>query len=187
MATPNPHDRAPLGPRPTLEPTSPSTLIVAALVTAALAWLGISNFYQEMVTLPWLPGLTMLGLAAVEGVMAATTKPRIDRRPGTVPVDPLVVARYAVLAKASSLVGALFGGLFLGLTSWLFVQRATLVKTGEDLPQAAVGLAGSIALVAAALWLERACRVPTPPGGDQAGPGRPGPADDYVEDDRNAS
>jgi hypothetical protein len=172
MATPTPDDRNPLEPKPRLEPTRPATLIVAVLATAALAWLGISNFYGEMPTLPWLPPLTMLGLALVEGVTAWTTKARIDRKPGTVPVQPLVVARYVVLAKASSLAGALFGGLYLGLTSWLVAQRATLAKTGDDLPQAAVGLAGSVALVIAALWLERACRVPAPPpGSDPTSPG----------------
>ncbi|HLL68122.1 MAG TPA: DUF3180 domain-containing protein [Micromonosporaceae bacterium] len=188
MVTPNPHDRSSLGPRPRLEPTRPATLLVAAMATGALAWLGISNFYQEMVTLPWLPPLTLLGLALVEAVTAWTTKARIDRKPGTVPVEPLVVVRYAVLAKASSLAGAIFVGAFLGLTTWLVAQRATLVRTADDLPQAGVGLAGSVALVAAALWLEWACRVPTPPpGADPAGPPLPergGRGEDRAEGDR---
>jgi hypothetical protein len=149
--------------RPSLEPTRPATLAVAALATTALAWLGISNYYGSMPTLPWLPPLILATLAIFEGYAAYTTKARIDRRAGAGPIQPLVVARYAVLAKASALAGALFAGLYVGLTSWLLSERDRLVEVPNDLPQAIVGAVGSVALMGAALWLERACRVPPPP------------------------
>ena len=174
MATPNPDEMTPPEHRPRLEPTRLATLLVAALVTAALAWLMVSGLYGYMPTLPWLPPLTMSGLAVVEGITAWTTKERIDRKPGTVPVDPLVVARYVVL--------------YLGLTTGLLGMRGN-THADADLPRAAVGLGGSLALVAAALWLERACRVPTPPpGSDPAGPGGSdgGHPESRTQDDRSA-
>src|SRR5687768_15170087 len=87
--------------RTRLEPTRPATLVVAALVTTAVSWLGISAFWGEMPTLPWLPPLTLLGLALVEAFAAQSTKDRIDRKSGAGPIEPLIIARYAVLAKAS--------------------------------------------------------------------------------------
>jgi hypothetical protein len=119
-------------------------------------------------TLPWLPPLTLIGLAVFEAFEALATKNRIDRKKGAAPLQPLLVARYAVLAKASALAGALFGGVYIGLTSWLLSQRGVLAKVSDNLPQALFGVLGSILFVAAALWLERSCRIPPPPPDSEA-------------------
>jgi hypothetical protein len=160
MATPPPDDP---NPKARLEPTRPATLAVAALAATALSWILISNLWDELPTLPWIPPLTLVGLAIFEAAEALATKNRIDRKRGAAPVQPLIVARYAVLAKASALAGALFGGLYLGMTAWLLAQRGVLAQVSDNLPQAVLGTAGAILFVAAALWLERACRVPPPP------------------------
>jgi len=128
-----------------------------------LAWIGISSLWNSMPTLPWLPPLTLIGLAIFEGFEAYSTRNRILRKEGAGPLQPLVIARYAVLGKASALVAALFGGLYLGMSTWLLTQKGVLAKVSENLPQALLGVAASIVLVAAALWLERACRVPPSP------------------------
>jgi hypothetical protein len=158
--------------RPSVRPTRLSTLVIIYLGAAAVAALAVSRFYGDFPTLPWLPALTMLGLAAVEVAAAVNTKGRIDRRPGAAPVDPLQVARYVALAKASAVVGALFAGVYTGLSLWLFTERGRLTEVDNDLPPAVAGLVGSVALVVAALFLERACRVPPPPpSSDPAAPG----------------
>lgn len=151
--------------RPTMGPTRPATLVVAGLAAAALAWLLISNFYGDIPALPWLPSVTLGGLAVLEAYAAVNTRARIDRRPGHDPVEPLTVARFVVLAKASSLVGAIFAGLYLGALGWLAIERTR--ATSSDIPAAIAGLVASLALVAAALWLERSCRVPEPPDSEK--------------------
>ncbi|MEV0130781.1 DUF3180 domain-containing protein [Dactylosporangium sp. NPDC050688] len=163
MATPSPDEPNATGPKGRMEPTRPATLVIAALATTALSWIGISSLWNSLPTLPWLPPLTLIGLAIFEGFEAYSTRNRILRKEGAGPLQPLVVARYAVLGKASALVAALFGGLYLGMSSWLLTQRGVLAKVSENLPQALLGVAGSIVLLAAALWLERACRVPPSP------------------------
>ncbi|MEJ3742170.1 DUF3180 domain-containing protein [Actinomycetes bacterium KLBMP 9797] len=145
-------------------PTRAATLLVAGLAAAALSWLLISRFYSEIPRLPWLPTVTLAGLAVLEGYAALNTRARIDRKPGHEPVEPLTVARFVVLAKASSLVGAIFAGLFAGVLGWFVIERTR--HTSQDTPAAVAGLVGSLALVAAALWLERACRVPEQPDGE---------------------
>jgi hypothetical protein len=142
-------------------PTRPATLLVSGLAAAAVAWLLISNLYGGMPRLPWLPVVTLAGLAVLEAYAAVNTRARIERRPGRDPVNPLLVARFVVLAKASSLAGAIFAGFYAGLTGWLVIE--TTRAADEDLPAAGAGLAASLALTGAALWLERSCRVPERP------------------------
>src|SRR5687767_1414007 len=95
-------------PRPALRPTTPATLVVAGLVATAVSWLGISRFYGDLPDLSVLAGLTLAGLGVVEGSAARATRARIERKPGSGPVNALQVARLVVLAKASSLGGAIF-------------------------------------------------------------------------------
>lgn len=146
-------------------------LIVAALAATAAVWLLLSMFYGEMDPLTWLPAMTVIALAVFEGVLAQNTRARIERRPGHPKVEPLAVARYVVLAKASSLLGAIYTGLSVGLLAWLLVNRTLLNPTEAaqgDIPEAAGGLVAALALIGAALWLERACRVPEGPEDDDA-------------------
>src|SRR5947207_2203293 len=79
-------------------------------------------------------------------VLAPSTKARIDRKDGTEPVNPLTVAWYVVLAKASALGGALFTGLYAGLLVWLVPQSGSIAHASRDLPQAIVGLIGAFGL-----------------------------------------
>jgi hypothetical protein len=164
----------PPGPTPSMRPTNLATLVVAGLATAALSWLLISRFYGDIPKLPWLPPIMLAALAVAEGAIAPSTKARIERQPGREPVDPLLVARLVVLAKASSLAGSLFGGLFAGATTWLLIERQRLTHAADDLPAAVGGLVASILLVVAALWLERSCRIPHEPDGPDESDSMPG-------------
>ncbi|WP_091552498.1 DUF3180 domain-containing protein [Micromonospora pattaloongensis] len=152
-------------------PTRPATLVVAGLAAAGLAWLLITSSYNALPPLPWLPTVTLVGLAVLEGYAAVNTRARVERRPGRDPVDPLAVARFVVLAKASSLAGAIFAGFYAGLLAWLALERTNAAY--NDIPATASGLIASLALVAAALWLERSCRVPNRPDDESRGPDEP--------------
>jgi hypothetical protein len=157
-----------------MRPTNPATLIVAGLAAAAASWVLISSFYSDIPAVPWLPAVTLAGLATLEVYAGFNTKARIDRRPGLDPVDPLAVARYVVLAKASALAAAIFAGLYAGVLVWLLAgrDRAT-TATAADIPAAVAGAVASLALVGAALWLERSCRVPKRPDDEKNNDDRP--------------
>lgn len=157
---------------PSLRPTNLSALVVAALAAAAVGWLLLSGFYSRMPALPWPPIIVVFALAVAEGILAQNTAARIQRKPGAGPVDGLAVARYAVLARASSLLGALFGGFSLGLLAWLTLEPTKAAR--DDIPPAIGGVAASLVLIGAALWLERSCRVPDQPDRQENGdPPRP--------------
>jgi hypothetical protein len=153
-----------------MRPTSVSVLVVAGLAAAAVAWLLLSVFYANWPPLPWLPLIVIAALAVMEGYLAQNTAARVQRKPGAPRVDPLAVARFAVLAKASSLAGALYAGFSAGVLAWLVLEPTRAARA--DIPAAVGGVVASLALVGAALWLERSCRVP-----DQRDPSDPGDSD----------
>jgi uncharacterized protein DUF3180 len=171
---PPPRDQEPEPPQrpaePRLHPTNPATLVVLGLGAAAVAWILVANTYSDLPRIPWLPAFTIFALAAFEAALARNTKARIDRKPNTAPVDVLAVARFVVLAKASSPAGAIFAGLYGGILVWLLIVKgAQNTAASNDLPPTATGFVAALALVAAALWLERSCRVPKPPEDDKPG------------------
>ncbi|GLW30240.1 DUF3180 domain-containing protein [Actinoplanes regularis] len=158
---------------PSLQPTSVSALVLAALIGAALGWLllGYNQLFYKLTPLPWTGAIVLFALAVAEGYLAQNTSARIQRKPGAPPVEPLAVARYAALAKASSLVGALTAGFSAGLLIWLVTEPTDFAEA--DIPTVATTLVAAVALIGTALWLERSCRVPDRPDRKDDDSGRP--------------
>jgi len=129
-------------------------------LAAVIAFLGVGPLYATMPALPTLAGVVLLVLAAAEAIMAWSLKARIERRPGSKPLQPLIAARAVALAQASALAATIMGGAWLGLLGYLLPRRDELAAAGEDTPAAVVGLFSAGALVAAALWLQYCCRTP---------------------------
>ena len=66
-------------------------------------------------------------------------------------------------AAASSLAGAIFAGVYGGIAAWALTERSRLDVADRNLVPSVAGVVGALGLVAAALVLERACRVPKQP------------------------
>jgi hypothetical protein len=103
----------------------------------------------------------LLLLALAETYTAQLTRGRLTGRPGTKPINPIVVARLAALAKATSPVGALAIGAYAGFLGK--VAATTGPTAHDDTRTAIVGVVCSVALTGAALLLERVCRAKPPP------------------------
>lgn len=143
---------------------------------AVAAWLLVRAFYGQLPPLDWWLPIPLAVLAVGEAVggwtlrsrLAAVREARKARgRPGEKPptqlvrpVEPLVVARLAVLAQASAYVGAVFAGIWVGVLVHVGPAVHRLQAAGPDTVTASIGIVASAALVAAALWLESVCRVP---------------------------
>jgi drug/metabolite transporter (DMT)-like permease len=143
--------------------TKPRQLVAAALVGAVVIYLGARAGYGGLPPLPPLAGATLLLIAAVDVVLATTMRPRIKRRPGSEPVDSLTAARAVALAKASSMAGAIMGGVWIGLLAYLLPIRSTVLAAQSDSTSAVVGLFSAAALIAAGIWLEHCLRNPDEP------------------------
>jgi hypothetical protein len=76
-----------------------------------------------------------------------------------------------VLAQASAYVGAVFTGIWLGVLAYVGPEVGRLQAAGSDTVTALLGLLASLALAAAGLRLESACRVPPGSTDDDPSPG----------------
>jgi hypothetical protein len=132
-------------------------LLVAGIVGLAFAYLLFEFAYGGLPRLPALAGVSLLALAVLEFVLAFSVRTRI--RAGRV-VTGLTIARAVVLAKASSMLGALMLGVWLGALAFLLPRTDRLTAAEADLPSALVGAPSAAALIGAALWLEHCCRAP---------------------------
>lgn len=143
--------------------TRPRDLLVIALVISVLANLVVRLTYGSLPAFPLLGGVTLAVLGAAELIGGNALRARIRRRPGTRPVQPLVAARAVLLAKASSVGGAVVAGAWTGLLVFTVPRSAGVTAAASDTAAGLVGLACALALVGGALWLERCCRAPDDP------------------------
>jgi len=148
-----------------MQPTKPWSLLIVAAVSAVLAWVVVRSSFPSMAPLPWtaVPALSLLALG--EFLFGRNLGPRLHGRPGAKPVQPMAVPRVVALAKASSLAASVFGGGAIGVGIYMLASLGKPVPRHDALVAVFTALA-AIALAAAALYLERACRAPEPPEDD---------------------
>jgi hypothetical protein len=141
-----------------MKPTRWPVLVLLAVVAGAVAYAVTRSSYDS---LPRPSAAELFGLALLmiaEFYVAVMTRARLSGRAGTRPINPLVVARMAALAKASSIVGSLATGGYAGFLIWVAKLGSPAANTDTTTSAFGVGLA--LGLVAAALFLEGVCRVP---------------------------
>ena len=153
-----------------MTPTRARDLVGAAAVATVLVNLLLQLSYGDLPTLPTLAGTTLFVFAVAEVVLGTTLRTRIRQWPRTRPVQALTAVKALVLAKASSLAGAITGGAWLGVLGYVLPLRSQLQSAASDTVTASIGAVCAGALVAAGLWLEYCCRTPDDP--DDAEPDR---------------
>jgi len=149
--------------------TRPGTLAAIFAIFAIIAWLATRATFENLPLLP-ISAVPALGaLAIAEAAVGRHIRNRISRRRGaTKAVAPMAVARLVALAKASSAAGSALGGLAAG---YLIFVLGALDKSipARDARVAGATVAAAIALIGAALYLERCCRAPEPPDDSDSG------------------
>ena len=115
-------------------------------------------YYSSLPALPIVGPISLVLLAGFEMMYGFSVRSRL-RNPGNRPLEPLFVAKLAVLAKASSHAAAIIAGLYGGFLVY------TLTKLGNPRdqrrqPRQRTQRRRFACLVGAALFLEYSCRVP---------------------------
>src|SRR5260221_10763875 len=146
-----------------MQPTKPWSLLAIAAVSAARGWIVVKFTFASLAPLPWTAVPALILLAIGKYMYGRNLGPRLHGQPGAKPIQPMAVPRVVALAKASSAAGAAIGGLALGFLIYTIPSLGKPVPAHDAIVSAPTQLA-AIVLVLAALYLERACRAPEPPG-----------------------
>jgi hypothetical protein len=148
------------------------------VVAGVLSWAG-ARLWNAIGTLPSVPLAAPVVLALIAVVLAATAlslrarlKAQRERRPGAKGVDPLMAARAVVFGQASALVAALVAGMY-GGTGVFLLELLDLPTRRDQAIYAGFSVLAGIAVIVAALFLERVCKLPededqNPPGAEPA-------------------
>jgi ABC-type Fe3+-siderophore transport system permease subunit len=150
--------QAPSGNRVTSTP--PRALVVAALFGGLAGWLlAVTTSAMDVVppSIPWSAPVGLFVVGALVGALAWSTHQQIQVRRER--MEPQRAVAFLVLGKASALGGALVAGGYLGY-ALSFVGRFEADGPRERVIRSLVAMVGGLALSAAGLLLERACRVP---------------------------
>ncbi|QLE76178.1 DUF3180 domain-containing protein [Streptomyces rectiverticillatus] len=148
-------------------------------VAGVLSWAG-ARLWDAVGTLPRVPVAAPIVLAVIAVVLAATAlslrarlRAQRERRPGAKGVDPLLAARAVVFGQASALVAALVAGMYGGVGVFLGLDGLDVAVRREQVIYAGASVVAGMAVIAAAFFLERVCKLPED---EDEGPGGPGTA-----------
>ncbi|MFE3328290.1 DUF3180 domain-containing protein [Streptomyces sp. NPDC059176] len=135
------------------------------VVAGVLSW-GGARLWDALGTLPSVPLAAPIVLATIAAVLAATAlslrsrlRAQRERRPEAKGVEPLMAVRAVVFGQASALVAALVSGMYAGVGVFLLGSLDVPARRDQAIYAGFSVLAG-IAVVAAALFLERVCKLP---------------------------
>ncbi|MET7477103.1 DUF3180 domain-containing protein [Streptomyces sp. NPDC005648] len=135
------------------------------VVAGVLSWAG-ARLWNSIGTLPSVPLAAPIVLALIAVVLTATAlsirarlKAQRERRPEAKGVDPLMAARAVVFGQASALVAALVAGMYGGTGAFLLEQLDIPARRDQAI-YAGFSVVAGIAVIAAAIFLERVCKLP---------------------------
>jgi len=140
--------------------TRPSMLLLLAVLGGGAGWF-LETLLVSAGSPAFIPPYTLaVVLAAIGVIVVFVARPvyRAVRRTATTRVDPFYATRAVVLAKASSLTGALFGGVAAGVL--VFLLTRSVVPAGGAVAMTIVTVAGSVILLAGGLIAEKMCTLP---------------------------
>lgn len=154
-----------------MTPTRVRTLAIIAATTFAGGWLLVvivDKLVQRLVPVPWTAAAALALLALALLIWGLLAKPKLQRKPGRPPMDPITATRTAALALAASRTGAGVLGFYAGVA--LGLRPAWDTPAGRDYALASMAAAvASLGLVVVALWLESICRLRDGGDDDEAG------------------
>jgi Protein of unknown function (DUF3180) len=153
-------------------------LIGLFVVAGVLAWAG-ARLWDAEGTLPSVPLAAPIVLGLIAAVLAATAlslrgrlRAQRERRPEAKGVDPMLAARAVVFGQSSALVAALVAGMYGGVCVFLVSSQLDIAPRRDQAVYSGFAVVAGAAVVAAALFLERVCRLPDDE--DKDNPGGPG-------------
>jgi len=140
--------------------TNPLHLVLLAVLGGGLAWFletALAATGNAIVIPPVTLGAALLLIAVIIVLMALPVRP-VSRGVPNARIDPFYATRVVLIAKASSLGGALLAGAGFGIIAYL-LSRSVLPGVGS-MTMALASTVGAILLLTAGLIAEHMCSIP---------------------------
>ncbi|MGW2225136.1 DUF3180 domain-containing protein [Streptomyces formicae] len=141
------------------------TLAGLFAVAGVLSWSG-ARLWDSLGTLPRVPLAAPIVLAVIAVVLLATAlslrsrlRAQRERRPDAKGVDPMMAARALVFGQASALVAALVSGMYGGVGVFM-LEFLDIPARRDQAIYAGLSVLMGIAVIAAAFFMERVCKLP---------------------------
>ncbi|MFF7793162.1 DUF3180 family protein [Streptomyces sp. NPDC007991] len=135
------------------------------VVAGVLSWAG-ARLWNSIGTLPSVPLAAPIVLAVIAVILLATAlslrarlKAQRERQPDAKGVDPMMAARAVVFGQASALVAALVAGMY-GGTGVFLLESLDIPARRDQAIYAGFSVLAGIGVIAAAIFLERVCKLP---------------------------
>jgi len=145
--------------------TKPSHLILLLVIGGVLMWFvetALAASGRAVLIPPFTLGVALLLIGVIVVLMALPVRRVARRVPGS-SVDPFYATRVVIIAKASSLAGALLAGAGLGIGFYL-LSRAVLPALGSaganNTVMAFATAIGAVVLLVGGLVAEHMCTIP---------------------------
>ena len=152
--------------------TKPAHLVLLLIIGTVLMWLietALASSGRAVLIPPFTLGVALLLIGVIVVLMALPVRRVARRVPGS-SVDPFYATRVVIIAKASSLAGALLAGGGLGVGLYL-LSRAVLPAVGS-ITMAFATAVGAVVLLVGGLVAEYMCTIP-PDDESNGDPNRP--------------
>lgn len=146
--------------RPSVEPTSIRSLLALFVVGGVLgfAFARITTILNGSApVIQWTSVIVLLAAAAIVLILANSTYRALHRERRLIDVQRAF--RFLLLAKASSLVGAIVAGGYLGFAAD-FVNQLDVNLPEQRVIRSVCAAIAAVVLLVGGLLLERACRIP---------------------------
>ena len=138
------------------------TLVVTAVVCAAIGWGLLRGVYTNLPPLPWTAVPALLLAAAAEAWTGRDLRSRIAGKRQGKPLAPAYMTRVVALAKATAVAAAVIAGLAAGFDIYL-AGMLNASTPRADARTAVITFVAAVILGCAALYLENSCRLPEDP------------------------
>lgn len=135
------------------------------IIAGVLSWAG-ARLWNAVGTLPSVPLAAPIVLALIAVVLLSTAisirarlKAQRERHPEAKGVDPMMAARAVVFGQASALVAALVAGMY-GGTGVFLLEYLDIPARRDQAIYAGFSVLAGLGVIAAAVFLERVCKLP---------------------------
>ncbi|MEX3514773.1 MULTISPECIES: DUF3180 domain-containing protein [unclassified Corynebacterium] len=151
--------------------TSIGTLVGVGLFVAAAAAILTGRFYGSMLAIPATVSITLWVMTAL--CLGLAWKVRQAKNDDGIGLDrtqlnPLTIAQFMLVAKASAWTGTIVGGAYAGIACYVVPNAGRLAAASDDLTGVLASALGGLAMAIAGVVLERYCEVPPPETGSDA-------------------